>query len=910
MALSLGSHLGPYEVLALIGAGGMGEVYRARDTRLDRVVAIKIIIGGDAASPGMRERFDREARAIALLSHPNICTLHDIGHHQGMAFLVMEFLEGETLAERLSRQKPRTSAGSKAGPTPAPRTPRPPATGDAGRGPAPRAPLPLDETIRIATQLADALTAAHRAGIVHRDLKPGNIMLTRSGVKVLDFGLAKLKPSTPADVNAPNTMTDLPLTGEGVLLGTIPYMAPEQLEGRTVDSRTDIFAFGAIVYEMAAGRRAFAGESQASLIAAILDREPEAISGEQPLTPPGLERLVRKCLAKDPDDRWQAASDIADELRWLSTGGGSAALPLPPASAGTGRLRAWALGAGVVVLAAVATLAVWRGSQRVTPQAPRREMTSMQATFAGDVSAAALSPDGRTVAYATGEEGRDMRVFVRDLTGGQSLQIWKGADAVQLEWLPNGSQLIVASLADVRSVPALWLVSRFGGTPRLVATPGAYVAVSPDGSQLAHALPGVVGFTLSAMDGTRTTQVRLQGFRWLYGLDWNAPTNRIALLTIDDKDSYTVWSVTPEGNDVRRLYSDAAAISAMCSSPWDGVLYLFRERQGGKQLVKLPLAGVQEPSATVLTSGLQMVSFRDFPICDVSADGERLLYVRESGHANLWRLDLRRPASIATALTRGTSNLDFPSVSPDGQWIVASETSESRRRIVKLPVMGGGFAELTAGGGAAFSPDGTRLAFVRDLQRVWVSEADGRGAQPVKDAQVGPNDHVTWFPDGRLAWQTPDVRNYRIRDLASGHDEMLVKNPEVGWLFEPTFSPQGDQLAVYWNRIDGPQRRQGLWILSWPAREARFIATNLVPVGWSADSQWIYAFEYSMSSIVKVSPRTTKIESVGSFPRGRLYPESCRLTPDRQAIVCSLNESVADAWILEHFDPDVHGERR
>ena len=175
-------------------------------------------------------------------------------------------------------------------------------------------------------QLADALTAAHRSGIVHRDLKPGNIMLTRSGVKVLDFGLAKLKPSGHVGVNAPNVTTDLPLTGEGVLVGTIPYMAPEQLEGHTIDSRTDIFAFGAIVYEMATGRRPFAGESQASVIAAILDREPEPISGDQPLTPPGLERLVRKCLAKDPDLRWQTASDIADELRWLSTGGGTVAV--------------------------------------------------------------------------------------------------------------------------------------------------------------------------------------------------------------------------------------------------------------------------------------------------------------------------------------------------------------------------------------------------------------------------------------------------------------------------------------------------------------------------------------------------------------------------------------------------------
>ena len=235
MRLSRGTRLGPYEIVSALGAGGMGEVYRARDTRLDRIVAIKVILGRETASSAMRERFEREARAIALLSHANICTLHDIGHHEGTDFLVMEYLEGETLAARLSRQKalvPRPQVGPGT-------VPRSSIAGERCRwtGAIIETALPLDETLRIATQLADALTAAHRAGIVHRDLKPGNIMLTRGGVKVLDFGLAKLRPSSEqAVVDAPNTRTALPLTGEGVLLGTVPYMAPEQLEGRSVDA--------------------------------------------------------------------------------------------------------------------------------------------------------------------------------------------------------------------------------------------------------------------------------------------------------------------------------------------------------------------------------------------------------------------------------------------------------------------------------------------------------------------------------------------------------------------------------------------------------------------------------------------------------------------------------------------------
>ena len=554
---------------------------------------------------------------------------------------------------------------------------------------------------------------------------------------------------------------------------------------------------------------------------------------------------------------------------------------------------------GLFLVAFVAGVALWRRSPR-TPQPPRGEMSYTQATFAGDVSAAALSPDGRTVAYASGAEGH-VRLFVRDLVGRQSLEIWKGAFVSELRWLPNGSQLVVGSLRDMGSGPELWLVSRLGGAPRLVGPHGARVAVSPDGSQFAHGTQSFAGFNLSALDGTGTRQVPLEGFRWLNGLHWNAPTNRIAVLTGDDEGRSIVWSVTPEGKDVRQLYSDAAWISGMCSSPLAAVLYLFRDRQGAQELVKLAITGAQAPTPTVLASGLQEVSHLN---CSVSADGERLLYVRGTGHANLWRLDLRRAASKATELTRGTSDFRVPKVSPDGQWIVASQKNESAYRIVRMPLAGGELSELATGAGAVWSPDGTRLAFVRVPQRIWVSQVDGRAPQQVKGAET-LNDEVMWLPDGRLAWPTSDARNYRIRDLASGQEELLVENPEVGWVFDPAFSPQGDQVALYWNRTDGAQRRRGLWVLSWPAREERFIAPNLRPAGWSEKGDWIDAFEDSKSEIVKVSLRTAKIESVGAFPRGQLSGGSCGLTHDRQAIVCSLFEGVTDAWIVDHFDPDV-----
>src|SRR6202158_6182718 len=288
MGLRSGTQLGPYEILSAVGAGGMGEVYRARDTRLDRIVAIKILSDHLADRAELRERFEREARSVASLNHPHICTLHDIGRQDGTDYLVMEYLEGETLAQRLMK-------GS----------------------------LPLDQVLQYAIEITDALDKAHRKGVTHRDLKPGNVMLTKSGTKLLDFGLAKLKQEVaPANVQLSQLPTaDDPLTAHGAIVGTLQYMAPEQLEGKEVDARTDVFAFGAVVYEMATGKKAFEGKSQASLMVAILERDPPPMSSLQPMTPLALGRVVKKCLAKEPEKRWQAASDVCDELKWIAESG-------------------------------------------------------------------------------------------------------------------------------------------------------------------------------------------------------------------------------------------------------------------------------------------------------------------------------------------------------------------------------------------------------------------------------------------------------------------------------------------------------------------------------------------------------------------------------------------------------------
>ncbi len=390
MSLSVGTGLGPYEILSTLGAGGMGEVYRAKDTRLGRTVAIKVLPSHLSSNPDLRQRLDREARAVSSLNHPHICTLYDVGHQEGVDFLVMEYIEGQTLSSRLQK-----------------------------------GPLLTAELLQYSIQITNALDKAHKQGIVHRDLKPGNIMLTKSGIKLLDFGLAKLQPAVsqvPEVSSLPTEQRDL--TKEGMILGTIQYMAPEQLEGKEVDARTDIFAFGCIVYEMVTGRKAFIGKNQASLIAAIMSSEPSPVSTIQPATPPGLDRVIKTCISKDPDDRWQNAHDLMGELKWIAGPGSEAGVPLTPLTRSKGRewlWLSWILTAIALLLAGAAI--VRYKNQPATFEGPVR--SSIVLPEKSSLRAAVLSPDGTRL------------VFVARDTSGKNLLWIRALDSLTVQPLPG-----------------------------------------------------------------------------------------------------------------------------------------------------------------------------------------------------------------------------------------------------------------------------------------------------------------------------------------------------------------------------------------------------------------------------------------------------------------------------------------
>ncbi len=365
MTIVAGTRLGPYEIVAPLGAGGMGEVWRGRDTRLDRSVAIKILPAALAGDAQFKIRFEREARAISQLNHPHICTLYDVGD----SYLVMELLEGESLADRVTK-----------------------------------GPMPLEQVLRYGTQIADALDKAHREGIVHRDLKPGNVMITKSGAKLLDFGLAK---SAVAPSGVFEATEHKPLTAEGTVIGTVQYMAPEQLEGLEADPRTDIFSLGALLYEMATGQRAFNGKTKSSLIASIVSAQPPPISAIQPLTPPAFEHVVAKCLAKDRDDRWQSAHDIAEELRWIGGVGMEAGVVARTRTA----LRSWIV-AGLLAIALIAVASMYVRS-RVPPRLIETEISAPPSRSSFN---AQISPDGTRIVFPIADNTGKRKFIMRSLS--------------------------------------------------------------------------------------------------------------------------------------------------------------------------------------------------------------------------------------------------------------------------------------------------------------------------------------------------------------------------------------------------------------------------------------------------------------------------------------------------------------
>ncbi len=671
MTLASGTRLGSYEILAPLGAGGMGEVYKAKDTRLDRTVAIKVLPPRFSEDADMKQRFEREAKAISALAHANICALYDVGTHEGTEYLVMEYLAGQTLSERLS--------------------------GD---------PLPTDQLLKVAIEIAAALGAAHHAGIVHRDLKPGNVMLTRSGVKLLDFGLAKTAFPPLKSSSATSLPTEMPraITQEGTILGTFQYIAPEQLEGKDADARSDIFSFGAVLYEMATGRKAFEGKSQAALISAILKDDPVPLSAIAPMTPPALERVVKTCLAKDPEDRFQTAHDVGLQLRWIAEGGSQVGLPAPVAQRRKSRERlAWSLAAA----AAVAAAALGAGFVRRAPARPRlaRFEIATPAEITA-IDAPRISPDGRRLAFNATDSSGKSRVWVRPLNALSAQPLAGTEGTTRPFWSPDSRYL--GFFADGK----LKKIEVSGGPPQKICdaprgsdgswSPGGVILYDGTGDDPIYRVPAAGGTPVAAVKPDASRKERMvawpdflpDGRHFLYMATGQKPEdNAYRIGALDSTESQllapaqTLVAYAPPGYLLfvrdRTLVAqpfDAQAMKttgepiplaeqigtdsvglARFSVSNDGTL-VYRTGETGDRLLWVDRSG-KEGEAVGDPGDIRNPAF--------SPSGDRLaldLAEPRSGKASVWIRDLKR--GVSSRFTFGADDTFAPLWSPDGRSLV------------------------------------------------------------------------------------------------------------------------------------------------------------------------------------------------------------------------------------------------
>ena len=782
----------------------MGEVYKARDTRLDRDVAVKVLSSHLAASEEIRQRFEREAKTISQFSHPHICALYDVGREGDVEFLVMEFLEGESLADRL------------------------------GKGP-----LPTEQILRYGIEIADALDKAHRQGIVHRDLKPGNVMITKTGVKLLDFGLAKplatagARPVSGASVMATEAQASQPLTERGTVLGTFQYMAPEQLEGGEADARSDIFAFGAVLYEMATGRKAFTGKSQASLIGSILRDDPPSITEASPMIPPALNRVVKTCLAKDPEDRFQTAHDAKLQLEWIAEGGSQAGLPAPVVARRKNREKlAW----GVAVVAALAAFALGFGFWKRAPKPPRTMRFEVGVPpEVSTIDSPKISPDGRILAFdATDSSGRN-RIWIRPLSALQAHPLAGTEGTRRGFWSPDGKY--IAFFADGK----LMKVDVAGGPPQKICD-------APTGSDGTWSPEGVILF-----DGTGTDPI------------WRVPASGGAAVALikpaDVKSSQVGWpAFLPDGKHFLFLaiapkVTDSmyriGSLDAKDTQPFapaqsqityvdPGYLLFLRDRT----LVAQPfdakaLKATGEPIPLAEQVGTDSVGLARF---SVSREGTLAYRTGEMTDRLVW-VD-RSGKELETE--GDPSRYGDPHLSPDGRRlafdVVDARTGKSDIWVRDLNRNVSSRFSFSPGDAAVptFSPDGSRIVYAvgNDL---FERTADGQGAETPLLKSDEAKFVTDWSADGRFiafASQGKDT-NWDIWILPTFGDKKpypWLKTPFLE--IDPAFSPDGRYIAYQSNESG----RSEVYVQSFPGPGGKWQVSSAggTQAHWRGDGKELF----------------------------------------------------------------------
>src|SRR6202790_5354266 len=789
MALPSGTKLGPYEIESALGAGGQGEVYRARDTRLDRPVAIKILPSHLCSNPEAEQRFDREARTISSLSHPHICHLYDVGSQDGTSYLVMEYLEGETLADRLRK-----------------------------------GPLPLEQVLKCGIEICEGLEKAHKSGVIHRDLKPGNIMLTKSGAKLMDFGLAKpVLPASPPSSGLTQTLAtpQHPLTAEGTVVGTFQYMSPEQVEGKEADARSDIFALGAVLYEMATGKRAFEGKTVASAMAAVLERDPAPISSVQPMAPPALDRLVKTCLEKDPDERWQTAHDVKLQLRQISEGrshAGTASSTSGPAPLATRKNNRLYLRWAVLALTIAAAAAAGYFARVSRPAPPVWGGLNITGEL-GEEGSFVLSSDGRQLAYVAADPQGRLLIWVRKLDSPRGLPLEGTAGAEYPFWSADGRS--IGFFADGK-------LKRIEADGQNLQT----VCDAPNGRGGTWNRDGLIVFTpnavgglakVSAAGGTAvpTTQTsESMNHRFPHFL----PDGRHFVFTQaygkHGEDGIYVGSI--DSPEFKLVSAGPSSNSAYAS----GYLLLVRE---GKLLARpFDLRRLQSTGApSLISDGVRMAFDRRAADFSVAQNGTLVfLSAVGSGQRVVWFDREGKELGVAVPdIGNPTSGLMVGTLSPSGDRVAVARARGTGSDIWMYSLKTALGTRLTFTDDfnerPVWSPDSDNIVFTRNLTdhyELRLKSVSGAGEEQILVKTTGNTLATAWSRDRRYVYYSGDVfgasgkAQGMVLDMEGVSHKAMVATQSQGNVFGGSFSPDTKWVAY----VSDETGRLEVYVTSFP----------------------------------------------------------------------------------------------
>jgi Tol biopolymer transport system component len=792
MGLTAGTKLGPYEIQSPLGAGGMGEVYRARDTRLGRDVAIKVLPSHLSSDPDLKARFEREAKAISALSHPHICHLYDIGSQDGTDYLVMELLEGETLADRLTK-----------------------------------GPLPLKQALQCGTEIAQALETAHSNGIVHRDLKPGNIMLTKSGAKLLDFGLAKPTPNTGTMASGSMATMSKPLTIDGTILGTFQYMAPEQVQGREADARTDLFALGAVLYEMITGNRAFAGKSQISVMSAILEKDPEPVSAVQPLVPPALDHVIQRALAKDPNDRWQTARDLMQELKWSAEKAAppSGALPTAAPARRSREVLAWLI-SGALLVVLIAGAVWWRNSK------PPAETMYFPAPLPFPATDVAVAPNGHTIAIVGYQESARKNVIWIYELGSQGARSLAGTEGASYPfWSADGRSLAFFADAQLKKLEVS------GGPVQTIcdAPSGRGGTWNKDGVIILAPSSNVGLYRVPASGGT-PTQIsnwdKSRGedsHRWPVFLPDGKHYLYLAANFTGLKGANAIFVGSLDSNE-KRFVVEATANAAYAAP---GYLLFYRDKTLLAQPFDLKRFALTGEATTILPQ-IQFLPQVKKAVFAVSDQG--LLVTQSGGEAALSQLSWFDRKGNAVGSVGKPDVYGNVFLAPNQKWLAVDKTDmaslntdiwtyelqrDSAKRLTFDPAIDAA---------PIWSPDATQLVFSSNRQLLfglYLKDSDGAHDEKSIVSDEPPNFPSDWSRDGKyiLYYRGTDLKFVTFPELKSS---LFLRGPSA--LRNAQFSPDGKWVAYASNETG----KWEIYVTSFPDARGKWE----VSIGGGEQPRW------------------------------------------------------------------------